>query len=159
MPFTSDIGTQLGNEDKSKTKQRESIFSLTVNPNISTTPDTPEHKLIHDKLLNVAREMFGTEENFKQYIKFNIPGHTYDTHIIDVKENHVTIEYGKLKKWHIQASFDITHKSNIHLDRIKILKKVASNMNISESNIHIDITTPKKDDKTKMLEYPLKNRN
>lgn len=149
--------------EEQNTKVRESIFSLTINPNI-TTPniDSNESQRVHTAVINAMKEIFGTGRQFiNEYVTFRKPGHDIKK-IVDIdfgnKENKgPTAEFGNQKRWHIQASYiKITHKSNIQLNRSKLVETMAKYANIKPSAVHIEIRVlgyEKKTDEDKMKSY------
>ncbi len=161
--FKINIGTQLGNEDRKHNCARLSPFGVTINPNISTTPDTPRHLEVQNKLMECCNELFGTEDAFKQNIVFLVPGDEWNDETIADMENNVTVEYGR-KKWHIQAAFHITHCSKIKLDKAHMVDHVARKFNKPSSTVHCHIETKYKAQSpdeaaiAKARAYPLKNR-
>lgn len=159
IKFDSDIGSQLGAENKLKINKK-SVFSLTINPNISSTPNTVFHNQLHNKMLNITKVIFGNMDNFSQIIKFRDPKHEWNDKYIKSVDLVPTVEYGRLKKWHLNASISIEHQSNIQLDRDKLIELYSDALNIDKDAIHIDIRVlgVAKNDEERLKKYVLQNR-
>lgn len=160
VKFETDIGTQKGNEKALKANKR-SVFSLTVNPNVSSEIGTQFHYDLHDRLLNKTQELFGSEEAFAKLIKFKNPEHSFCDEYIKSIELVPTVEYGALKKWHLQAYINIEHQSNIQLDRTKLINEYAKAANVKPENVHINIAVEGANNSKAygIRNYVLKNRN
>lgn len=160
VPFKTNIGTQYGNEHKLK-KDKKSVFSLTINPNISSIIGTSFHDDLHDKLMRITKELFGNIENFAKIIKFRDPTHSFNDKYIKSVDLTPTVEYGRLKKLHLNASIVIEHHSNIQLNREKLIKLYADACNVEEKAIHIDIRVAgisARSDEERLKNYVLQNR-
>ncbi len=158
--FDTDIGTQKGNEKALKANKR-SVFSLTINPNVSSELGTQFHDDLHERMLNKTTELFGSEQGFASLVKFKNPEHSFCDRYIKSIELKPTVEYGALKKWHLQAYIAIEHQSNIQLDRIKLINEYAKAANVKPENVHINIAVEgiAQSNAARMKNYVLKNRN
>ncbi len=119
------VKTQLDNEDYKKEGSKQvSDFSITLNPNISSTPGTSFHRLIHAKMFKISKYIFANDDPlvsdaiWKKLIKFRYkPTHSYNENIFDITPKSITVEYDNKKhKWHLQALVSIEHNSNVQLD-------------------------------------------
>lgn len=140
--FTSDIGSQKGNELNKKTKLKQSHFSLTINPNISSIVNTDFHDQIYNKMMKATKEIFENIDNFAGYILFLEHGASFNDTWIDSVELIPNVEYGNLKKWHLNASIKIDHYTRIRLNRNKLLETYAKHLNTKPNAIHIEIRVP-----------------
>jgi len=127
-------------------RSKTSSFGITINPNIPALPGTELSELVKADLLKSARDIFGSENNFKHYVKFIKGGQWDSDHVVEVPTNNITIEINSKNEWHIQGFVTVVHRSFIHLNRDKMLLTVAENLQnakprIKPSNIHIDIQT------------------
>lgn len=176
--FTANIGTQIGNETKKKRAPRNktSTFGITINPSIKTFPSEEKHKIVHDCLLKIATDIFGSENNFKNYVRFRKEGESWTPEFITkVEDNNITIEYSSKNYWHIQGAIHIKHRSNILLNIDEFKKKTVKELNdcliplniigtlLTPSNIYVHIQTGYgnkyiSEDIQRAIDYPLKDR-
>lgn len=155
------IGTQFGAELETKDKiVHDSVFSLTINPNISSDKDSEFHKKYHDKLLAGTNAIFGDDERFlNNFITYMKEGEGRDK-VISM-DGDLTLEYGRTKKWHVQAAIDIKHRTMLRLNKNRLVEEYAKICNVPASAIHIDIKVAgweKKTDAQKIKNYVLKSR-
>lgn len=159
MEFDSSIGIQKDSDINKKDK--ESVFSLTINPNINTKPGTSQYEELKAKMMKTTQEIFGSPLSFKPYIKFRNNKHDFNATYIKGIELKPTIEYGPQGRFHLQAFIKIKHRSNIQLNRELFVEKYAEGIGIKESQVYINIEVEgykKKTNEEKMRDYVMKTR-
>lgn len=137
------VSTQLGNENYSKEDDDNQLseYTITLNPNVSTTQGTPYHKLVHDKIYKKTEEIFEHESGYKKLIIFhNRPNDTYKKNIISIEPGHLTVEYDKNHhKWHLQGVLYIRHNSQVLLNIPYLKSEYAKTLNIDINSIKCKI--------------------